>query len=61
MRFRTYIIGDDKTTFIGYDDTEIDVTNVVIIDAYGSNNVDEMDHITAMPFDIYAVKMGLCI
>lgn len=20
-----------------------------------------MDHITAMPFDIYAVKMGLCI
>lgn len=40
LRFRTYIIGDDKTTFIGYDDTEIDVTNVVIIDAYGSNNVD---------------------
>ena len=35
LRFRTYIIGDDKTTFIGYD-----VTNVVIIDAYGSNNVD---------------------
>lgn len=40
LRFRSYTIYDDFTRFYGYDDTEVDVTNVVIIDAYGSNNVD---------------------